>query len=115
MRDAFALPPASPKTAKTLTAAVAYIQERMTRQADTRDIINGLVQYHSAKLTYPSYRTALRCGGICTEAASCCPLRTAKLLLSCFVEKAGRYLEASSDGDLFARAALREMLAEGRA
>lgn len=112
MRDPFALPPDSPKTAKTLTAAVAYIQERMTRQADARDIIKGLVQHHSAKLTHPSYRTALWCGGIYTEAAAGCGFAVAKLLLSAFVEKAARYLEASRNGDLFACAALREMPAE---
>lgn len=112
MRDPFALPPDSPKTTKTLMAAVAYIQERMTRQADACDIITGLVQHHSARLTHPSYRTALWCGGIYTEAAACCGLAVAKLLLSCFVEKATRYLEAARNGDIFACAALREMLAE---
>ena len=94
LMDPFALPPASQKTTRALTAAVGYIQEQMTRQADARNIIKGLVQRHGAKLTYPSYRTALRCGGIYTEVAHACDLATAKMLISILTNKAERYLAA---------------------
>ena len=40
------------------------------KTADARDIIKGLVQHHGATVTDPGYRTALRCGGIYTEAAA---------------------------------------------
>lgn len=97
MADPFALPPISLKTTTALRAVIGYIQERTSRQADARDIVKGLVQTHDAKLTYPSYRTALRCGDIYTEAASNCDLTTAKILIANFAEKAAIYLRWATE------------------
>ena len=71
-----------------LNAAYDYVQRRLQAGADARDIIRGLVDHHAAKQSWPSYRTALRIGGIYCEAATCCDLWTAKLLLRQFLEKA---------------------------
>ena len=102
MADPFALPSVTPKTTKAIRAATAYIHDRTRGQSDARDIITGLVKHHGASLAHPSYRTALRCGGIYTEAASSCALFTAKILLCSFVEKADRYLQNAGERDLFA-------------
>lgn len=102
--DAFALPPVTRKTTETIKSAMAYIVERQGRQADARDIIKGMIQNCGASLTYPSYRTALRCGGIYSEAATCCDLATARLLIGSFSEKAGQYLQvadATRQPDMF--------------
>lgn len=102
MGDPFALPPVTPKTTKSLRAAASYVSERMRTHSDARDIIKGLVQHNGATLTHPGYRTALRCGGIYTEAAAYCDLAVAKLLISSFVKKAELYLWEAGGSDLFA-------------
>lgn len=102
MADPFAIPPVTPKTTRVIRAASAYTHDRMRGQSDARDIIKGLVRHHGAALSYPGYRTALRCGGIYTEAAASCDLAVAKILLSSFAEKAAAYLHGSGESDLFA-------------
>lgn len=92
-RDPFALPPASPSTTAAIAAAYAYVSESHDRRADPRDVLKDLVARHDATVSYPTYRTALRCGGIYSEAATSCAISTAKLLLDSFMTKAHQYLE----------------------
>lgn len=101
VRDPFALPPVSSSATSAIKAAHLFLCERDQRQLDARDVLKGLVEHHGAKVTYPSYRTAFRCGGIYSEAASSCGLATAKLLLKSFREKASRYLQEAGANDLF--------------
>ena len=62
-------------------AILRYIRDRQADHTDPRDIIAGLIEHHDAKLRYPSYRTAIRCGGAYVEAASCSYLWTARILI----------------------------------
>lgn len=101
MSDPFDLPPIATKTTRAIRSAMAFIAEQSHRHADARDTLKGLVRHHDAKLTFPSYRTAFRCGGIYTEAATSCDLSTAKLLILSYSEKAERYIWEAGDMDLF--------------
>lgn len=116
-RDPFALPPVSPSTNRAIKEAYLFLCERDRRRSDARDILKGLVAYHGAKVTFPSYRTALRCGGIYTEAATSSDLTTAILLLNSFAAKAERYLREAGDTDEahfdFANARIEEARCQG--
>lgn len=101
MADPFDLPAENPKTTSAIRAAVAYVGERIRRHADARETLKGLAQHHSASITHPTYRTALRCCGIYCEAATSCDLATAKLLVASFVEKADSYRQSAGNMDLF--------------
>lgn len=63
------------------SSILQYIRDQRNAHADARDIIAGLVEHHRASLTFPTYRTKIQCGGVCVEAASCCSLRTARILI----------------------------------
>lgn len=93
MSGVFQLPPVARKTTIAVSAASTYVQSRIRQDHDWRDILKGLAAEHGAKVTYPSYRTALRCADIYTEAATSCDLRTAELLVRSFAEKAGQYMD----------------------
>jgi hypothetical protein len=97
----FNLPLPSPKRTAAIEAANKYIEQQMARRVDARDILKGLISIHEATVSFPSYRTALRCGDIYTEAAAHCALATAKLLLSLWKSKAQEYLDGARAGDLF--------------
>jgi len=91
-RDPFSLPPKNAATGEIIAGALECVRDGQKGHVDPRDIIKRLVQEHSAALTYPTYRTALRVGGIYSEAASSCARRTAEILLASFTLKAHRYL-----------------------
>lgn len=101
MADIFSLPPITAKTTRSIRAALAYVRDSLNRHTDARDILKGLVLHHDAKLTYPTYRTAFRCRDIYSEAATCCDLSTAKLLLLSFCDKAERYISSDLVKDMF--------------
>jgi len=106
-RNIFALPAASPARTATILAAFDYVSDAHDRHMDARDVLKGLEAQHGAKLTYPTYRTALRCGDIYSEAATSCALSTAKILIDSFMLKAHRYLASMQAGDRPAPAAWR--------
>jgi hypothetical protein len=89
----FAIPPVSPARTAVIRAAAQFLKEGKARHSDARDLLKGLVAHFSARVSYPSYRTALRCGDIYSEAAASCDLATARILLSSFSEKAQHYLQ----------------------
>ncbi|MGE4323642.1 MAG: hypothetical protein AB7E60_11510, partial [Sphingobium sp.] len=76
---------------------VEYVHQQLLSGTDARDILKGLTEHHKAKLTYPTYRTALRVGDIYTEAATSCDLATAKLLLNSFAKKASQHLDTCNN------------------
>lgn len=100
-RDIFALPEPSPNRTRAIKAASEFIRQQQKRRSDPRDIIKAMVERHGAKLSYPSYRTAFRCGDIYSEGAAACELATARLLLNIFATKAARYLADVGCRDLF--------------
>jgi hypothetical protein len=91
-RDPLALPSVTPTRTATILAAYAYVTDAHDRHVDPRDVLKGLEAQLGAKVTYPSYRTALRCGDIYTEGAAWCALVTAGILLDSFMAKAHSYL-----------------------
>lgn len=97
----FDLPSTSPKRTAVIEAADKYIEQQLALRADARDILKGLASSYKATVSFPSYRTALRCGDIYTEAATHCDLATARLLLSSWQFKAQQYLDVARAGDLF--------------
>lgn len=92
-RDPFAIPAVSASRTKIIDQAYAMVQAQQASQRDPRDILKGLASEHGAKITYPSYRTALRIGDIYTEAAAACSMREAEIVLSSFTNKARAYLQ----------------------
>lgn len=91
-RDPFALPSVAPTRTATIQAAYGYVSDAHDRRMDARDVLKGLEAQHGAKVTYPTYRTALRCGDIYSEGATSCALSTAVILLDSFMTKAHGYL-----------------------
>lgn len=100
MDNPFSLPAVTPQTTRAIRAAASYVAERMRARTDARDIIKGLERHHGAKQTHPGYRTALRCGGIYSEAAASCDLLIAEALIQQFADKAALYLAEAGSGDL---------------
>lgn len=98
-RDPFALPPVTPSRTASIVAAYAYVTGAHDVRADARDVMKNLVAQFGASLTYPTYRTALRCGDIYSEGATSCALSTAKILLDSFMAKAHQYLVLAEPSD----------------
>lgn len=91
-RDAFRVPPVTPALTAAIIAARADIAEAESTRTDARDIVKMLTVKHGAVMSWPTYRVALRCCDIYTEAATSCYLHTCKLLLCSFADRAERYL-----------------------
>ena len=74
--------------ASALFSAAEFAREALAAERCAANILQDMIAEHSGKLSFSSYRTVFRCGGIATSAAASCFDRTNELLLDSWLEKA---------------------------